>query len=174
MSISRRTFLKSTAAGGLVMATAGLPRFAIGGQAKLKIGVMMPFSGTYAALGEAGTNGLKMALAERDNKLGGREVELVMLDDESHAGRAPANATKLIKNDGVDVLFGTVHSGVAMGMVKVARETGTTLVIPNAGLAAATGRCARPTSSAPRSPCGRPAIPWARSPMTRAIATSLR
>lgn len=135
---------------------------------------MMPFSGTYAALGEAGTNGLKMALAERDNKLGGREVELVMLDDESHAGRAPANATKLIKNDGVDVLFGTVHSGVAMGMVKVARETGTTLVIPNAGLAAATGRCARPTSSAPRSPCGRPAIPWARSPMTRAIATSLR
>lgn len=144
MSISRRTLLKSTAAGGLVLATAGLPSFAIGGQAKLKIGVMMPFSGTYAALGEAGTNGLKMALGERGDKLGGRDVELVMLDDESHPGRAPANATKLIKNDGVDVLFGTVHSGVAMGMVKVVRETGTTLVIPNAGAAAATGPLCAP------------------------------
>lgn len=137
--LHRRALLQAGAA-GVGLAAAGLPaRFAIGNTAKLKIGVMMPFSGTYASLGEMGTNGLKLALAEAGGLLGGREVELVVLDDESEPSRAPANVTKLVKNDGVDVLFGTVHSGVAMGIVKVARETNTTLIIPNAGVAAATG-----------------------------------
>lgn len=144
MTIDRRSILKAGAA-GTALAAAGLPaRVAIGATAPIKIGVMMPFSGTYAALGEMGTNGLKLALAQRGNMLGGRRVEFVTLDDESEPSRAPANATKLIKNDGVDVLFGTVHSGVAMGMVKVARESGTLLVIPNAGVAAATGALCSP------------------------------
>jgi hypothetical protein len=39
----------------------------------------------------------------------------------------------------VDVVVGTVHSGVAMAMVKVARDTNTMLIIPNAGANEATG-----------------------------------
>jgi len=39
---------------------------------------------------------------------------------------------------------GTVHSGVAMGMVKIARETGVLFIIPNAGLGAATGALCAP------------------------------
>ncbi|MGI9134698.1 MAG: ABC transporter substrate-binding protein, partial [Rhodoferax sp.] len=39
---------------------------------------------------------------------------------------------------------GTVHSGVAMGMVKIARDTGTLLIIPNAGVNAATGALCAP------------------------------
>jgi len=39
----------------------------------------------------------------------------------------------------VDVIVGTVHSGVAMAMAKVAKDTGTLLIIPNAGAGAATG-----------------------------------
>ena len=42
------------------------------------------------------------------------------------------------------MLVGTVHSGVAMGMVKVAREDGTLLIIPNAGADAATGALCAP------------------------------
>lgn len=143
MTIDRRTFLRAGGAAGALAAfgaVTGLPgRVALADATKLRIGVMMPFTGTYAALGEAGLNGLKLALAERGDRLGGRAVELVTLDDEADPARAPANASKLVKNDGVDVLYGTVHSGVAMGMVKVARETGTPLIIPNAGAAAATG-----------------------------------
>ena len=45
--------------------------------------------------------------------------------------KAVDNVNKLIKRDNVDVLVGTVHSGVAMAMAKVARETGT-LMVPNA------------------------------------------
>ena len=48
-----------------------------------------------------------------------------------------------MQRDKVDVLVGTVHSGVVMAMVKVARDTGTLLIIPNAGANAATGaQCA--------------------------------
>ena len=114
--LSRRTVIQLGA-----VAAAGLPRFAIGQTAKIRIGVMLPFTGTYASLGEMDLAGLKLSLAQHGNKLGGREVEIVTLDDESDPARAPANATKLIKGDNVDILVGTVHSGVEMGIVKVAR-----------------------------------------------------
>lgn len=146
MEFDRRKLLQGGAAAAAlgVMTAGALPRLAFGQGAKIKIGAMLPFTGTYAALGEAGLNGLKLAIAANGGKLGGREVEIITLDDESDPGRAPANASKLIKSDGVDVLYGTVHSGVAMGMVKVARETKTLLVIPNAGVGAATGPLCAP------------------------------
>jgi branched-chain amino acid transport system substrate-binding protein len=43
-----------------------------------------------------------------------------------------------VNRDKVDVLVGTVHSGVQAGMVKIARESGVLHIIPNAGLDAAT------------------------------------
>lgn len=144
MTVSRRNVLQYGSMAGLTLAASSLPRFAIGQTAKIKIGVMLPFTGTYAALGEQGLNGLKLALQANGNRLGGREVEIVTLDDEADPARAPANATKLIKGDNVDVLYGTVHSGVVMGMVKVARENDTLLVIPNAGAGAATGPMCAP------------------------------
>jgi branched-chain amino acid transport system substrate-binding protein len=50
---------------------------------------------------------------------------------------------KLVDRDKVDVVVGTVHSGVQMAMVKIARETGKLMIIPNAGVDAATrGACA--------------------------------
>ncbi len=48
------------------------------------------------------------------------------------------NATRLVQRDKVDVLIGTVHSGVQMGIHKVARETGVLNLIPNAGVHVAT------------------------------------
>ena len=62
-----------------------------------------------------------------------------MLDDESDPAKAVDNAGRLVNRDKVDVLVGTVHSGVQMGMVKVARESGVLSIIPNAGADAATG-----------------------------------
>ena len=35
----------------------------------IKIGVMLPYSGVYAGLGEAATNGLKQAIRENGNKI---------------------------------------------------------------------------------------------------------
>ncbi|MCR6632416.1 MAG: ABC transporter substrate-binding protein [Magnetospirillum sp.] len=128
------------AAASAATASAFVPaRFAIGGVAKVKVGLMLPYSGTYAGLGEAITNAFKMAVAEKGGTLGGREVQFVALDDESHPGKAPENTNKLVVGEKVDFLVGTVHSGVAMGMLRVVGETGTITVIPNAGANAATG-----------------------------------
>src|SRR5699024_9071406 len=101
-------------------------------------------SGTYAALGENITNGLKMAIAENDNKLGGREVEYVIVDSEAEPSKAISNMQKLIAGSNVDLVVGPVDSGVGLAMVKVARDTGTPLVIPNAGFSAATGALCAP------------------------------
>jgi len=49
-----------------------------------------------------------------------------------------------VARDKVDFLIGTVHSGVAMAMVKVATDNDTMLIIPNAGAAAATGAACAP------------------------------
>jgi len=112
---------------------------ALAQQGKIKVGMMLPYTGTYAALGTAITNGFKLAIAENGGKLGGREIEYFTVDDESDPAKAPDNANKLIKRDQVDVLVGTVHSGVALAMAKVARDTNTLLIIPNAGADAITG-----------------------------------
>jgi branched-chain amino acid transport system substrate-binding protein len=111
---------------------------------KLKVGFMLPATGTYASLGKAIENGFRLYVSEQGGKLGGREVEFVSVDDESEPSKAVDNINKLINRDNADVVVGTVHSGVAMAMAKVAKDTGTLLIVPNAGADAVTGpMCAR-------------------------------
>ncbi|MBK8906918.1 MAG: ABC transporter substrate-binding protein [Rhodospirillales bacterium] len=100
---------------------------------------MLPYSGTYAALGDAITNAVELKLAETGGKLGGREVELIKVDSEASPPKAAELTTKLINQEKVDFLVGPVHSGVAMAMVKIAREEGTITIDPNAGADAVTG-----------------------------------
>ncbi len=83
-------------------------------------------------------------MQENGGKLGGRDIEYFSVDDESDPAKAPENANKLVKRDQVDVLVGTVHSGVALAMAKVARDNNTLLVIPNAGADDITGPMCAP------------------------------
>ena len=55
---------------------------------KVKVGLMLPYTGTYAALGNAITNGFKQFVEENGGKLGGREVEYFTVDDESNPAKA--------------------------------------------------------------------------------------
>jgi branched-chain amino acid transport system substrate-binding protein len=107
--------------------------------AKLKVGLMLPYTGTFAALGTAIENGFRLYVNEQGGKLAGRELEFVKVDDESDPAKATDNVNKLIKRDNVDVIVGTVHSGVAMAMAKAAKDNGTLLIVPNAGAGAVTG-----------------------------------
>ena len=111
---------------------------------KLKGGLMLPATGTFAALGTAIENGFKLYIAEQGGKLSGREIEFVKVDDESDPSKATDNVNKLVKRDNVDVIVGTVHSGVAMAMAKVAKDSGTLLIVPNAGAGAVTGAMCSP------------------------------
>ncbi len=129
-AISRRTL-------GALLAASALARPALA-QGKIKVGLMLPYSGTFAALGENITTAIELHLAERGGKLGGRDVEIIKLDDESNPANAVANVNRLLGRDGAEVMIGTVHSGVVMAMGQAAREKGVPLIIPNAGNVAAT------------------------------------
>ncbi|MBN9461929.1 MAG: ABC transporter substrate-binding protein [Burkholderiales bacterium] len=109
-----------------------------------KVGFMLPYTGTYAALGNAIENGFKLYVEEQGGKLGGDPIEYVRVDDESDPAKATDNINKLIKRDQVDVVVGTVHSGVAMAMAKVAKDSGVLMIDPNAGADAVTGPMCAP------------------------------
>ena len=123
---------------------AALPAAAQSSSGKVKVGLMLPYTGTFAALGTAIENGFRLYVSEQGGKLGGREIEFVKVDDESDPAKATDNVNKLIKRDNVDVLVGTVHSGVAMAMAKAAKDNGTLLIVPNAGADAVTGPMCAP------------------------------
>jgi branched-chain amino acid transport system substrate-binding protein len=135
-SVSRRGVIKGGAA--LAAATAVPRGWAIAQARPIKVGLMLPYSGTFAQLGENITHAIELFIAEKGGKLGGRELQIIKLDDESKPENAPQNADRLVKRDQVDVLIGTVHSGVQMGIHKVVSESGTLTIVPNAGNGAVT------------------------------------
>ena len=129
--VSRRALLKGSAA--LTAASAVPTSWAIAQAKPVKVGLMLPYSGTFAKLGENITFAIELVIAEKGGKLGGRELQIIKLDDKSKPENAPQNADRLVKRDQVDVLIGTVHSGVQMGIHKVVTESGTLTIVPNAG-----------------------------------------
>ena len=140
--VSRRDLLT---AGGAAAASALLSRRAFAAaRSKLRIGLLLPYSGTYAALGNNITEAMKLAAREHGDKLGGREIEWVAVDDESDPAKAPANVNKLVVGEKVDILTGPVHSGVAMAMMQIVRQEGTLTLVTNAGAQAVTGTLCAP------------------------------
>jgi len=134
-----RTLIKLSLAA--IAATAALSTSAQ--QGPLKVGLMLPNSGTFAALGDNIEKGFRLYVGEQGGKLAGREIQYFKVDDESDPAKATDNVNKLIKRDNVDVLVGTVHSGVALAMARAAKESNTLLIVPNAGADGITGaQCA--------------------------------
>jgi len=130
-----------TAAAFAVAFTTTLPAQAQ--TAPLKVGLMLPATGTFAALGDNIEKGFKLYVEEQGGKLSGRSIQYFKVDDESDPSKATDNVNKLIKRDQVDVIVGTVHSGVALAMARAAKESKTLLIVPNAGADGITGaQCA--------------------------------
>ena len=97
--------------------------------ADLKIGFISSLSGPVAALGIPYEKGIRAAIAEHPT-IGGRKVELIVLDDASDPTTAARNARKLVVDDKVDVLIGTSGVPGAMAIAAVARELNTPLISP--------------------------------------------
>ncbi|HSH90197.1 MAG TPA: ABC transporter substrate-binding protein [Ramlibacter sp.] len=143
MTSRRLVLTRSAAVIGAASTGLLLPEIVRAQGNKIRVGLMLPYTGTFAQLGVAIENGVRMAINERGGKLGGREIEWFKVDDEAEPSKGVENANKLVQRDKVDVLIGTVHSGVQMGIQRVVRESGTLCLIPNAGVHAATrAQCA--------------------------------
>jgi len=163
MTTRRLVLTRSAAVVGAASSGLLLPQIVRAQSNKVRVGLMLPYTGTFAQLGVAIENGVRMAINEKGGKLGGREIEWFKVDDESEPSKGVENANKLVQRDKVDVLIGTVHSGVQMGIQKVVRESGTLCLIPNAGVHAATRALCAPnvfrtsfTNSQPTLALGKP------------------
>jgi branched-chain amino acid transport system substrate-binding protein len=141
---SRRRFLAaSTAATALALAPR---RAAAAAKAPIRIGILLPFTGTYAQLGHAITDAMRLRFAEAGDVVYGRPLEFVTVDSEASPAKAPQNTEKLVAKDKVDFLIGPVHSGVALAMARIVKERGAPLtIIPNAGANALTREWCAPT-----------------------------
>src|SRR6202035_5865148 len=71
-------------------------------QEKLKIGLITTLSGTAAGPGNQQRNGLQLAIKTLGDKLGGREVELLVQDDELKPDVAVAKVKTYVERDKVD------------------------------------------------------------------------
>src|SRR5438067_10758725 len=102
-------------------------------QEKLKIGIIATLSGPPAVLGQQLRNGFNLAVKTLDGKLGGREVEVIVADDELKPDLAVTKVKALVERDKVEFVVGPIFSNILAAIMKPATEGGAILISPNAG-----------------------------------------
>src|ERR1700730_13954823 len=117
---------------------------ALGGEAqaqdKLKIGIMLSLSGPPAVLGKHSLDGFQLGLKALGGKLGGREAELVVVDDELKPDLAVNKVQALIDRDKVEFVVGPIFSNVLAAIMKPVTDSKTFLISPNAGPSSFAGK----------------------------------
>jgi len=107
---------------------------------KLKIGLLTTLSGPPAVLGQQQRNGFQLAVKTLGGKLGGREVELIVQDDELKPDVAVSKAQGLVERDKVDFVVGPIFSNILGAILKPVTDSGTILISPNAGTSSFAGK----------------------------------
>lgn len=110
-----------------------------GGDDKVKIALLVPKSGVYAPLGEDMENGFRQYLKENDGTLGGKDVEITVVDEGAGPEDGVPAGSKLASDDSVDAVVGVVNSAVALGLKDAFEEAKKPLIIANAGADDITG-----------------------------------
>lgn len=127
--ITRRSLIKGTVAGGVVLGT-GLGRVSMGygkpakGKEPIRVGGQGATSGAHADYGWQMMAGATLAIEEINAKGGvlGRKLELKFMDEELKPATAVKNARYLVTDWGADFLFGVDSSGSAMAVGPVLPE----------------------------------------------------
>src|SRR4029077_5771886 len=142
--VTRRKFLGTA---GLAAAGAAMGPWVLRAHAQsgpLKIGLVLPYTGAYAVLGESITQGMELVFARENWTVAGRKIELIKEDDEMKPPVGIRKTEKLIDSDRVDILTGPVHSGILMGMRDKVHGSKTILIVSNAGAdAISRDRCSK-------------------------------
>jgi branched-chain amino acid transport system substrate-binding protein len=82
----------------------------------IKVGMLYPLTGIYAAPGRDSVEGATLAFEEAGSQIGGHKVVLIAEDDEAAPNVALAKAKKLVERDRVQVLMGVIWSPNAMAL----------------------------------------------------------
>lgn len=121
--------MKSTLAACLL---AGL---ALPAAADTTVGLLLPASGNYAALGQDIEDGFRMALSGS----GRNDITVIEADTEAKPQTGLTATRKLILQDQADVLVGIVSSAVLAAVRDTVDGAGVPLIVANAGNDEATG-----------------------------------
>lgn len=134
-----RTLTAATFAAALALAPA--PADA---QEKIRIGVMKTLSGPSAVLGQHARDGFNLAIRQMFGRMGGREVEVIVVDDELKPDVAVQRAQGLVERDRVDFVVGPIFSNILQAIHKPITDARTFLISANAGTSNFAGRQCNP------------------------------
>ena len=109
-------------------------------QEKVKIGVIVTLSGPAAALGAQVRDGFALAIKDLGGKMGGKDVEVVVADDELKPDGAVTKAKGLLERDKVDFVVGPIFSNILQAIHKPVTDSRTFLISPNAGPSSYAGK----------------------------------
>jgi branched-chain amino acid transport system substrate-binding protein len=131
--------LRTIGAATLAFVSALIPANAYG--EGLKVGLLVPYSGVYAALGKEIDDGFMLAIEEAGMTDG---ISIVREDSEAKPPVGLAKARKLVLEDQVEVIAGVVSSGVLAAIRDYIDSAKTPLIVANAGNDEITGqRCSK-------------------------------
>jgi branched-chain amino acid transport system substrate-binding protein len=95
------------------------------------IGLLVSLSGTYQSVGSDMRDGFRLYLSSHGDRLGGHRVQLTIADEGDGPATALPAATKLVKQDHVDVLTGIVGGGSVAAIAPLAAQAHIPLVGSN-------------------------------------------
>lgn len=101
----------------------------------IRLGQSAPVSGPLARVGVAVRDAARAVFADANDHggIGGREIELVTLDDEDRAERTAVNVKLLASQHGVIAMFGFVGAGAHRAGARGAVEEGLPYIAPFSG-----------------------------------------
>ncbi|NUW39539.1 branched-chain amino acid ABC transporter substrate-binding protein [Nonomuraea rhodomycinica] len=135
----RKTHILSLAATAMMLAGCGQGLLGNGGGAQdeakgpIRLGMLVPQSGSEAAIGPYMTNAAQLAIDEINAKGGvlGRQLQLKAADDACDAQTAVAAANKVV-TEGVEVSIGGYCSGATLPTLPVFGKANIPMIIPAA------------------------------------------
>jgi branched-chain amino acid transport system substrate-binding protein len=138
---TRRAVLKAGLAAGALPFAAPYISSALG-EETVKLGMVDPITGVYAALAKNEIEGAKLAVDEINAKGGitGRQVELLVEDSANNSDTGVQKARKLIDGDHISLLIGDVNSGTSLALAQVANEKGVLHIVSGGHTDPVTGK----------------------------------
>ncbi|MFZ5644374.1 MAG: ABC transporter substrate-binding protein [Bacillota bacterium] len=94
----------------------------------VKLGIVAPLTGDVKTFGESTVNGAKLAIEQAGGKAGDYKIEVVTADDRNDATEAVNVATKLISQDKVNVIIGSVTSKTTIPVSQLANQNKVVMV----------------------------------------------
>ncbi|WP_024514637.1 ABC transporter substrate-binding protein [Bradyrhizobium sp. Tv2a-2] len=107
---------------------------------KIKVGVIVTLSGPAAVLGQQARDGFALAVKDLGGKVGGKDVEVTVVDDELKPDAAVTKVKGLLERDKVDFVVGPIFSNILQAIHKPVIDTKTFLISPNAGPSSYAGK----------------------------------